>query len=105
MKANGGDRVVAGRQFEQSLAARATFHMQSVRSSPPEASVLPSGESTTERTQSAWPSSCDLQLAGGGIPNRHAVSSRRGGDRLAVGRDGDAGDDGGPLVVVGCRTR
>ena len=87
VEAHGGDRVLAGRQFEHVAAARERPTCDSARSPPPEASVLPSGESTTEWTQSAWPSKLRFQLAGGGVPNGDAMVVGRGGDRLAIGRD------------------
>ncbi len=68
-----------------------TSHIESIRSPPPEASVAPSGESTTEWTQSScesmWPLSSPVVAS-------HTVtrwSSVAAAIVFAVGRDSDAG--------------
>ena len=76
------------------------FHKQTVRSFEPEASVWPSGEKATVRTQSAWPASSRPTWPESILQIRTAMIVASGGDRLAVGRQGDAGDDRRAAIVV-----
>ena len=106
MERNGRDARWSSSGVSNVRSPVAAFHRQTVRSFAPEASVWPSGEKATERTQSPWPSSRGPDCAGSRIPNPHA-GGRRSRRRSSVpsGDMRDAGDDGRAAIVIRRRIR